>query len=212
MGCHHSKMGTRAVEQGPVGEAVAVNVRQVRERRRLSQQQLASKMGDLGRPVQASTIAKIEGGDRRVDVDDLLVLAVALNVAPARLLVPDTGMDDEVAITKSVRMPGWSVWAWANGEHSLSSEEDDINDPVVAQRDLDFVAERPLWKRRQDDHPLARAQARLGWTVRRLIGVLPGYGGDRTTRVKGLEERWIGSANHALDGVRRELDQLGDEV
>src|SRR5215217_3344912 len=108
MTCQHPNMGTRAVERGQVGQAVSENIRAVRERRGLTQQQLAARLGELGRPIQASAVAKVEAGDRRVDVDDLAAFAVALNVSPARLLVPDVDQDEDVRMVPDLSVPVWS--------------------------------------------------------------------------------------------------------
>src|SRR4051794_40249041 len=93
-----SIMGTNAIARGPVAESVAANVQAIRKRRGMSQQQLAARLGELGRPLQKAAIAKIESRDRRVDVDDLAALAVALNVSLARLVLPDAPLDEEVRV------------------------------------------------------------------------------------------------------------------
>lgn len=69
-----------------LGDLVAANVRAERSRRRWSQQQLADRLD-----TSQSTVSQIEGGHRKVDVDDLLALCDALQVPLARLLV---GADD----------------------------------------------------------------------------------------------------------------------
>lgn len=56
-------------------------IREVREERRLSQRDLAAK---LGRP--QSAIAKIEAGSQRTDVVELLDIAKALNIGPAEIV------------------------------------------------------------------------------------------------------------------------------
>ena len=91
---------------GPAAEAVANNVKAIRERRGLSQQQLALQLGWLGRPMQTSAVAKVESGDRQVDVDGLTALAVALNVPVARLLLPDVDDDEaEVHVVPAYSVP-----------------------------------------------------------------------------------------------------------
>jgi transcriptional regulator with XRE-family HTH domain len=79
-------MGTRKVEQGLVGHQVAAQIRWERERKQLSLQQLSDRLTKAGRPILPSGISKIEQGDRRVDVDDLVALADALGTAPGALL------------------------------------------------------------------------------------------------------------------------------
>lgn len=203
-------MGTRAVERGDVAQAVADNIRAVRERRGLTQQQLSQRLGELGRPMLASAVAKVEAGDRRVDVDDLSAFAVALNVSPARLLVPDVHEDDEVRMVPGLAVPGWSAWAWANGRHSLSTEQDDLNDPDVQRRELDFDQERPVWERARESHPLAQATRHLVWAVGRTLAVAPGVARSRSSRT-GVKA-WLGTVQQSLDGVRREADRLAAEA
>jgi transcriptional regulator with XRE-family HTH domain len=83
-------MGTRKVERGEVAEAVARNVRELRERRRWSQRKLAERLAAEGRPMQATGVSKIEAGDRRVDVDDLAALARVFETPPSRLMDGET--------------------------------------------------------------------------------------------------------------------------
>jgi transcriptional regulator with XRE-family HTH domain len=90
--------GRRAIEVGPVGSNVAANVQRVREARRLSTRQLSDRLAEAGRPIPASGITRIEQGARRVDVDDLAVLATTLDVAMAQLLLPPSDLAIEVRI------------------------------------------------------------------------------------------------------------------
>lgn len=77
--------GRRANEIGDVGRNVAANVRRFRVGQGLTTEQLAGRVAAL-RPMYATTITKIEKEDRRVDVDDLVAIAQALNVPPMELL------------------------------------------------------------------------------------------------------------------------------
>lgn len=93
-------MGTRKVELGGVGHAVVAQVRRLRERRRLSLQALSDRLAALGRPILPSGLSKIEAGTRRVDVDDLVALADALETVPSALLLDF--VDDRVKIADPV--------------------------------------------------------------------------------------------------------------
>jgi len=210
MGCNVSNMGSSAVEKGHVAQSVATNVNSVRDRRGLSQQQLAARLGELGRPMQASAVAKIESGARRVDVDDLAALAVALNVAVARLLVPDGGEDELVFVVPAFSVPADSAWAWATGERRLATEDDDLLDPVVQERDLDFIAERPRWKRLRDEQLLAKAARHVSWVVGKILRAETEY---RTpaTRVAGALG-WLARLDDALDDVKRSAQRVAYEV
>lgn len=81
-------MGKKHNEIGEVGRNVAANVQRLRTGQRLSTTKLAELLGAQGRLIHATSITKIEGGARRVDVDDLAFLAAVLKVDPTVLLSP----------------------------------------------------------------------------------------------------------------------------
>lgn len=76
---------------GAAGREVAARVRQVRELRRLSVRELSERLERVGRPILPSGVTKIEQGARRVDVDDLVALANALEVLPERFVAGSFG-------------------------------------------------------------------------------------------------------------------------
>src|SRR3954454_23683106 len=70
----------------------------------MSLTQLSEAMTDIaGRPILASGLGKIESGERRVDVDDLVALAVALDVSPVRLLLPRPTSEEAEAASLDAR-------------------------------------------------------------------------------------------------------------
>src|SRR5690606_19823410 len=82
----------------------------------LSQRALADRLAEHGRPMQVSGVSKIEAGERRVDVDDLVALARALEVTPAHLLTgePDpmqTDLDELRQHSKALSPIGRAVFA-----------------------------------------------------------------------------------------------------
>lgn len=75
---------------GPVGRQVRDNVKLLRTRRGLTHQQLSDLIQNAGRPIPVLGISRIENGARRVDVDDLAMLAAVLGTSPLRLMkAPD---------------------------------------------------------------------------------------------------------------------------
>lgn len=202
MGCNSSNMGTQAVARGPLGLAVAANVRGVRERRRLTMRQLADRLGELGRPMQPSGIAKIEARDRRVDVDDLVALAVALNVSPARLLLRDADAEDEVRLLEAVTVPAWSAWQWGTGQHALVMADDDMRDPNLRKPELEFHEESPVWLRSADMHPLGAAARELLRTVRLAVAAPSPV----------VARAWLRHVARAVDAVQAASEQLAEEV
>src|SRR4051794_3415702 len=99
---------------------VARNVQQLRKRRGLTVRDLSARLGELGHPVLPSVVSKIELGQRRVPVEDLLALAAALDVSPNRLLLTETARPDRpVTVTEKIARSEADVWRWAAGEQPL---------------------------------------------------------------------------------------------
>lgn len=104
------------MQRGPVADRVAENVKLLRERRHLSHRQLSAQLGEVGRPILPSGIVKIEEGSRRVDVDDLVALSLALRAPLSRLLLPGEDTGEPVALTEKISLGFTAAWRWARGE------------------------------------------------------------------------------------------------
>lgn len=100
-------------------DRVAANVKGLRALRGLTVRDLAQRLGEVGHPMLPSTVSKIELGQRKVDADDLVVLAVVLGVTPNRLLLPGTVGDDTVKLTPTTELSDAMAWWWATGEERL---------------------------------------------------------------------------------------------
>lgn len=147
-------MPTADMARGEPAKMVAANVRAVRDSRGLHQRELAARLAALGRPLAQTGVSRLEEGQRRVDVDDLVALAVALNVSPSRLLLPDGDMQDLVRPVPEVEVQAWQLWEWLSGLAPLSGE------PFYSRiTDLqrDYRDEWPGWLRDVFDHELYRA-------------------------------------------------------
>lgn len=86
----------KRIELGPAGKAVAENMKRLRVARGLSLRALSCaveaqgwRLGEdaLGK-IEKGAQASIKGSVRRVDADDLVVLATVLGVSPTDLLAP----------------------------------------------------------------------------------------------------------------------------
>lgn len=123
-------MGT-ATEPGPTGLRLAKNLRAVRGQ--VSVRELSARMRDLGRPLLPSAISKIENAQRRVDVDELIALAIALDCAPNRLLIGPDANDEQITLTVGNIQPPTGLgtidtqpsardgWKWARGVEPLDA-------------------------------------------------------------------------------------------
>ncbi|HWF68191.1 MAG TPA: helix-turn-helix transcriptional regulator [Mycobacterium sp.] len=88
-----------------------------------------NKLGEVGRPLGHSAVDQIEKGTRRVDVDDLVALALALDVSPITLLMPDMpGADDPAKMVAvagmDTKVSAGRLWLWLRGEASVTSVSD----------------------------------------------------------------------------------------
>lgn len=101
---------------GPTGKTVAANVKRLREAKNLTFAKLAEAISDNGRDMKPLALRRIEALARRVDVDDLFALAVALDVTPLTLLLPDSGDRAEPVkisgIPSDREVSANVVWLW----------------------------------------------------------------------------------------------------
>ncbi|QNJ90995.1 helix-turn-helix transcriptional regulator [Mycolicibacterium fluoranthenivorans] len=117
-------MASKRIEIGWAGETVLHNLPRFRALRRMTLMDLAERLDELGRPMSVPTLSAVENGKRRIDVDDLVHLALALDVSPAALLMPPAnGLDDSIGNPPSasdypeVRAADW--WQWLRSEYPL---------------------------------------------------------------------------------------------
>ena len=88
--------------------------------------ELSQRLKRIGRPILPSGITKIEQGSRRVDVDDLVALAVALDVTPNRLLLTSGAAEpDSIDLTEAVPLTEREAWRWARGYAAVRMLYDD---------------------------------------------------------------------------------------
>lgn len=124
---------------GNVGEITRKRVREERERQNLNLAALARRVTALGRPMSTLAVQRIEAGARRVDVDDLIALALALDIAPIALLAPAGGSGDETFAVADDQPaePLDQIWPWMRGEKTRDPFGGD--DQAFARRSL------PAW-------------------------------------------------------------------
>lgn len=87
---------------------------------------LADLVNEHGVSMNATTVTKIEKKDRRVTVDELVALAVALGVSPPLLLLPierpegeRAGGDSEIPLTDGQVAEWEAAWRWMHGQRPL---------------------------------------------------------------------------------------------
>lgn len=129
-------MAGRKSELGPTGRNVKAAVKRFREARRLSYAELSRKLAGLGREIPPLGLRRMESetDDRRVDVDDLVALALALGVSPLALLLPT---EAAAVLPNGKKYPAEQIWKWATGQHPLLGT-DDVLDFMRDSRPLDW--------------------------------------------------------------------------
>jgi len=132
---------------------VAENVRVLRRQEGLELAALSARLEGLGQPISVSGLSKLELGTRGVDVDDLVALAVALDVSPSRLLMsPTASRDKPVKLTPNTEASEEAAWNWMAGDRSLRWPE------VVATGEWDL---KPLIRWIDENRPHAPASGQL---------------------------------------------------
>ncbi|MFW0787581.1 helix-turn-helix transcriptional regulator [Gordonia sp. CPCC 206044] len=145
-------------QPGATARTVADNVRRLRESQNLTRAEMVRRLGNIGKPIAALGLLRIEEGDRRVDVDDLMALSVALRCAPAALLMPAVNViDDRVSATGLGEVDAGDLWNWIVGD-------DDTADPSDVDYDLDWsMRSQPVWvraKMAEEGRKMARRASR----------------------------------------------------
>ncbi|MFF0184904.1 helix-turn-helix domain-containing protein [Streptomyces sp. NPDC005244] len=125
-------MTTGRIELSASGRAVAANVKRLRAARGMSLRALSESLGKIGRNLSTDAINKIENGSeknttkqiRRVDVDDLVALSIALGVSPATLLLPQDARGT-AEVTGAGEVEATLAWRWVWCEEPLTLPEGD---------------------------------------------------------------------------------------
>jgi transcriptional regulator with XRE-family HTH domain len=138
-------MAGKESARGSTSDTVRANITAVRELQNLNYTQVSERLARSGWTISAVGIRRIESGERRVDVDDLAALAVALGVTPITLLMPPgTGRPDEFVDVTGLANPALArrVWDWLTAQ---DLPEQGYSDDLLAfyQRAL------PVWQREE---------------------------------------------------------------
>jgi transcriptional regulator with XRE-family HTH domain len=118
-------MAGKEPEVGATARTVADNIKRFREAQNMNFTQLAERLGAVANwSINAVGIRRIEAGERRVSTDDLMALAVALDVSPATLLMPSTGSADDLIEATGVDgdVPARRLWRWLAGDGPLADD------------------------------------------------------------------------------------------
>lgn len=126
------------------GEAVRENVRRLREGQNLTYAALSRRLDEIGRPIATLGLSRVEAGERRVDSDDLVALALALRTTPAYLLMPDTPDEEDVVASTAVpEISARELWDWLVAHRAGDPMSDEL--PGL----IEFKYQRPMWTHKE---------------------------------------------------------------
>lgn len=94
-------------------ERVAFRLADLREDQKLTLNDMSELLDVIGFPMSPSTLSKMENGQRRVTVEALLALAMALEVSPNWLLFPPTADDQAHILVGDTVLTSRRAWDWA---------------------------------------------------------------------------------------------------
>jgi transcriptional regulator with XRE-family HTH domain len=108
-----------------VGQVFAERLRDVRERRGLSQEALVERLRELGvQTLNPAALAEIESGGGRAgspSIEDALAISVALGVSPLALMTP-ADWADQVAVTPTRVVSAGQLRGWIRQEFEALGE------------------------------------------------------------------------------------------
>jgi transcriptional regulator with XRE-family HTH domain len=115
----HNVHMVQQVRVGRAGMVLAANIRRLRKAHRLTFAELSARTEEAGQRIPVLALRRIETGERRVDYDDLLILAIALHVHPVDLMVP--------AYTNVVPYPIGNQEFGSRAVHHWITDQGDLN-------------------------------------------------------------------------------------
>lgn len=142
--CNPWGMAGKKTELGATGAIAAENVKRLRELHGLSYAELSRRLEDMGRPIPPLGLRRIETGDRRIDVDDLIALALALKSSPVTLLVADDSDPEGLSTATGLRSgaPARRLWKWLIAEDPVAGKSRTADEQIDWWRSA-----LPAWRR-----------------------------------------------------------------
>lgn len=167
-----------------------------------SQAALAAALSAEGVETSRDVIANLELGRReRIAVEELLALALVLNLSPLDLLVPDEAAHEATyRITPKTEAYAARVRGWISGQPALHESEDDAREFMAAAPE----GRRAAWERR--NHPALRAANSLLGSVLDAVTEPPTAESDDPDHDPVMEE-----VDRDLEGLRTVIETLRRE-
>jgi transcriptional regulator with XRE-family HTH domain len=236
-------MATGPMDAGATAQRVAGNLRRLREARGFSLRGLSKELMDkFGWDLSADAINKIENGRereagapapkqiRRVDVDDLVALALALNVSPSDLLLPPSADANKIHLTPTYEVSSSTAWQWAAGQRTAmdwepgdgvslaDTKEDGAISADAYDRELEFGRRQAAFEslsgpegyRRGGNHPAVRLARNLTDVLIDLVA--PEFRLEEVAHLATIQATRSRMARRRYVQLGIELDEIDDHL
>lgn len=135
-------MAGKKTTVGSTGKTVSENIRRIRESKNMPYAELSRRLEALECPIPELGLRNIERGQRKVDTDELVALAIVLKTTPAFLLMHDTkNMEDLVELPGHDPLPAIRVWDWITGAEPIPGGAKDKTEFFQAT-----LQSQPAWR------------------------------------------------------------------
>jgi transcriptional regulator with XRE-family HTH domain len=227
-----SIMTTGRIEMGPTARTVAENLRRLRDARGVSLRALSTELKAVGRTLSADALNKIENGRpssadvdgtkqiRRVDVDDLIALALVLNVSPSALFLPAEWNDSQVCLTPTFSVSARTAWLWAEGRApandwgsgavdahpDVDGAGDEAEERYWAERREYMSLTHPPQRQRAAEHPANAAADNLAAMVNRLVQMDQAGNKDAARKQLRVTKNRLDRLRNAIEEIELELN------
>lgn len=211
----------------PVSAIVRGNLQKLRRLSgQASQVQLAERIRErTGRDVDPSWIAKIESGTKKdVSVDDVMVLAIALDVSPLRLMLPDTRDAARVThVTEALAIDAEKLWLFCEQlepwwDDSIPEETDPHGDRDRAWQLKRLVTGEIEWRRQEAERIAEASEGGFEGVLRRHRETIARTSVDDVVDAVSTEEERRAAQRERREVSRRQarveqrLDELTSEI
>jgi transcriptional regulator with XRE-family HTH domain len=172
-------------ESVEVREVLSDNIGRIRRLRGMTVRDVSARLKELGLRLSASGVSEIENAVRKVSVDELLVIAIALNTSVIDLLSPADGSPLALAQSIEPLEPMW-LELWLQGMTPWPQEAWGV--PASTQLEA-FLATASEYRRamhRRDTRPEIAAIDGLRERVLRVIEALEDPAAKRDMPLRGM--------------------------
>lgn len=183
----------KVLDLGVTGLIVADNVKNRRTEANLTYAALEKRLEEAGHRIPSLGLRRIEAGARRVDVDELVALSVALNCTPIDLLRSRMAAEKlGTAVPEDIHR--FEFWAWLKGTLASFSDKD-----------------RYMYWR--DSLPIAQASIKRGEERLERIEASSGPNKEKQLALARLNLEWLRERETtAFEMMQRFAHEATDEV